>query len=130
MIVPRGPSLIVLRTPQMYNEVTVPALKMNEENLPEGAGGRCGMCPSRRWNLCVRCVCKRLQVSEREREEKKVGCQVFHLPGFRDGVLPFFLLKLFLFSPFFSSNDYPQVRINKKFLVILLKIWILKDMIQ
>lgn len=26
----------MLRTPQAYNEVTVPALKMNEENLPKG----------------------------------------------------------------------------------------------
>jgi len=36
MVVPRGPSLIVLRTPQTYNEETVPVLKMNEENLPKG----------------------------------------------------------------------------------------------
>ena len=36
MIVPRGPRLIVLRSPQTYKEETVPALKMNEENLPKG----------------------------------------------------------------------------------------------
>lgn len=36
MIVPGGPSLVVLRTSQAYNEETVPAWKMNEENLPKG----------------------------------------------------------------------------------------------
>lgn len=62
LIVPRGPSLIVLRTSQAQNEETVPAWKTDEENLPTGAGNRCGIYPSRWWSVFARWVCERVRV--------------------------------------------------------------------